>query len=256
MPPAYDDAKVHLEVLGQGREIQCKVRVGPTRLAELLPLARALSAELVSIAAEHARGEGKEISCQKGCTHCCRQLVPLSPLEAKRISDIVEGKPKKQRAEIRERFSRLIERLEREGLVDPKAPLGKRALQSRETSRAAAWDDVSRRYYELRLDCPFLEDDLCSIYDERPLACREYNAVTDPALCEALDPRIEAIPRPLPMGDVLTKAAGEITGTVFPGIPLALALEWTRLHGKELEKTGDGEEMFWVMMRVMEEGPP
>jgi Fe-S-cluster containining protein len=253
MPPAYDDAKVHLDVLGQVREIQCKVRVGPTRLLELLPLARSLSAELVSIAAEHARGEGKEVSCRKGCTHCCRQLVPLSPLEAKRIADIVEGMPKKRRNAIRERFVRLIEPLEREGLLDPKAPAGRRALQSRETSASAAWDDVSRRYYELRLDCPFLENDLCSIYDERPLACREYNAVTDPALCEAFDPNIEALPRPLPMGEVLTKVASEITGEDFQGIPLALALEWARSHGKALEKSGEGEEMFWVLMGVMEE---
>jgi Fe-S-cluster containining protein len=253
MPPAYDDAKVHLEVLGREREFGCKVRVGPTRLAELLPLARAISAEIVAIATEHARGEGKEVACRKGCTHCCRQLVPVAPLEAKRLADVVEGMPKKRRTLVRERFLRAIERLEREGLVDAKAPAGRSALQSREASAAAAWDDVSRRYYELRLDCPFLEDDLCSIYDERPLACREYNAVTDPALCEAFDPGIEALPRPLPMGDVLAKVGAEISGVASRSIPLVLALEWARVHGKAVEKSGEGEEMFWALMRVMEE---
>jgi len=253
MPPAYDDAKVHLDVLGQEREVSCKVRVGPTRLAELLPLARALSGQITAISAEKARVEGKEISCRKGCAFCCRQLVPVSPIEAKRLADVVEGMPKKRRAEVRERFLRIIARLGSEGLIDAKAAPGRSALLSREAASSAAWQDVSRRYFELQMDCPFLEGGACSIYDERPLACREYNVVTDPALCEAFDPALEATARPVPMGEVLTKAAAEITGKVFQGIPLALSLEWARAHGKSLEVTGDGEEMFWAFMRTMEE---
>ncbi|WP_170229545.1 YkgJ family cysteine cluster protein [Polyangium fumosum] len=250
---AYEDAKVHLHVLGEEHEIECKVRVGRTQLHELLPLARSLSASILAISTAHARAQGKEISCQKGCTHCCRQLVPASPIEARRLGEVVAAMPEPRRAEVRERFVRAIERLEQAGLVDPRAPKGRSSLVSKEATSSAAWDDVSRRYYELRIDCPFLEGDLCSIYEERPIACREYNAVTDPALCEALDPGIEIAPRPSPMGDVLTKATGELTGKRQAGIPLPLALEWARVHGKTVERERDGEAMFWALLRVMEE---
>ena len=250
---AYEDAKVHLHVLGEEHAIDCKVRVGRTHLHELLPLARSLSASILAISTAHAQAEGKEISCQKGCTHCCRQLVPVSPLEARRLAEVVAAMSEPRRTEVRERFVRAIERLESAGLVDPRAPKGRAALVSKESTSSAAWDDVSRRYYELRIDCPFLEGDLCSIYEERPIACREYNAVTDPSLCEALDPGIEIAPRPSPMGDVLTKVTAELTGKRQAGVPLPLALEWARAHGKTLERERDGEAMFWALLRVMEE---
>lgn len=254
MPPGYEDAKVHLEVLGQEHELECKVRVGKnTRMAELLPVARAFSAKLVALSTEHVKAEGKEVACRKGCDHCCRQLVPVAPIEAKRLADLVAAMPKKRRAEIVERFARAIERLEAAGLLDAKAPRGRRALQSKEASSSAAWDDVSRRYYELRLDCPFLEGGACILYEERPLACREYNAVTDPSLCEALDPGIESVPRPLRMGEVLTKVGNELTGQTFYGVPLVLLLEWAQVSGRAIEKVGDGEQMFWELLRVMEE---
>ncbi len=250
---AFEDAKVHLHVLGQEHVVDCKVRVGRTHLGELLPLARSLSASILAITTADARDRGKEVSCQKGCTHCCRQLVPVSPIEARRLAEVVGTMPEPGRSEVRARFVRAIERLEGAGLVDPRAAKGRAALVSKEARPSGAWNDVSRRYYDLRLDCPFLEGDLCSIYEERPLACREYNAVTDPSLCEALDPGIEIVERPSPMGDVLTKVTGEITGQRHTGIPLPLTLEWARVHGKGLDRPRDGEAMFWALLRVMEE---
>jgi len=253
MAKGFEDAKVHLDVLGEEHAIDCKVRVGRARLGELVPLARSLSASILAITTAHARDEGKEVSCRKGCTHCCRQLVPVSPLEARRLADVVRSLPEPRRAAIRDRFAEAAARLRAAGLVDPRGPKGRASLVSSESSASAAWDDVSRRYYALRIDCPFLEDDLCSLYEERPLACREYNAVTDPALCEALDPAIEIVPRPSPMGEALTKATNELTGKKYAGIPLPLVMEWVSVHGKELDREKDGEAMFWALMRGVEQ---
>lgn len=49
-----------------------------------------------------------------------------------------------------------------------------------------------------------------------------------------------------------TKATAELTGYPQKGLPLALALEWARAHGKTLEQERDGEAMFWALMRGME----
>lgn len=253
MPPAYEDGKVHLDVLGEAREIDCKVRVGRTRLKELLPLARSLSASITAIGIERARkGSGKEVTCQKGCDFCCRQLIPIAPLEAKRLAEVVAAMPKKRADEVRRRFSAARAQLVEAGLLPRNAKKGSIALASAEKDPKAAWDDVSRQYYALHIDCPFLADGACSIYDERPLACREYNAVTDPALCETLDPAIEATPRPLRFGEILTEVGNELASASFSGVPLALALEWAEVHGKKLDREGDGEAMFWTLVSAME----
>jgi len=250
---AYDDAKLHLNVLGMEHEISCKVRLGRTRLSELVPLARSISASIVEIAAKHAAEEGKTISCQRGCTHCCRQLVPVAPVEAKRLAEVVSALSDKQRAATLERFARAIKTLEAASLVSAKPIHGRRVMISKETDAMAAWNDVSRRYYDLRIDCPFLEDDSCIIYDERPLACREYNAVTSPSLCESFDPGIETIERPIRSGEVLTKVINEVAKANEMAILLPLVLEWAVAHTKAFSGEYDGETLFWALVHAMEE---
>lgn len=253
MPPAYDDATVHLAVLGQEREIHCRARIGKTRIKELLPLARSLCEAITEIAIEETKREGEEIACKKGCHFCCRQLIPIAPMEAKRLAEVVHAMPKKQADALRRKFADAKARLVSAGLLPARAAKGQAALVSAEKDPKAAWEDVSHRYFALRLDCPFLEDGACSIYEERPLACREYNVVTDPAYCDALDPRIRATPRPIRFGEVLTALSNELTGSHFAGIPLVLALEWASVHGSSQERERDGEAMFFALVQKLEE---
>lgn len=251
--PAYDDAKLHLDVLGSEHEIACRVRVGRTRLSELVPLARSISASIVGLASKHAEGQGKTISCQRGCTHCCRQLVPVAPLEAKRLAEVIAALPDEKRKQVLDRFAKALKQLEDAGLLSAKQIQGQRALMSKETDATAAWNDVSRRYYELRLDCPFLENDSCSIYEDRPIACREYNAVTPPALCEAFDPAIETLERPVRLGEALTKAGNDVAKTKDRAIALPLVLEWVGLRAKAFAGEYDGEKLFWALVEAIEE---
>jgi Fe-S-cluster containining protein len=91
------------------------------------------------------------------------------------------------------------------------------------------------------MPCPFLEDDLCSIYDERPAACREL-LVTSPAeLCQdmAKNP-VEPIPVPVRIGPALGLLWGELTNTSPKLIPLPIALDWAEQYQKESHKTWKG----------------
>jgi Fe-S-cluster containining protein len=151
------------------------------------------------------------------------------------------------------RFADTLQKLETAGLLTAKPMQGLRALVSKETDVLAAWNDVSRRYYELHLDCPFLENDSCSIYEERPIACREYNAVTPPALCEAFDSAIETIERPVRLGEALTKAGNDLAKTKDMAIALPLVLEWVSSRAKVFSGEFDGEKMFWALVEAIEE---
>src|SRR5205085_4531682 len=72
--------------------------------------------------------------------------------------------------------------------------------------------DVARRYFGLGLVCPFLEDDACGIYEERPFVCRQY-LVTSPAeLCrDPFNNPVEVIPMPIAAATALLNTASELS---------------------------------------------
>ena len=151
--------------------------------------------------------EGKKPSCKAGCSHCCRQLVPVSVVEAKALALAVAKMPPKRREATRRRFAALLARLESEGIVQPSGGAPRTALVSREKGDASEmWAEVNRHYFSLHLDCPFLEQDRCTVYEERPFVCREYMVTSPATLCASMDPSLEAVPRPIYMTQAVARA--------------------------------------------------
>lgn len=252
-PPAYDDAKLHLQILGQEREITFPVRVGPTRVADLLVAAQGFSDNLTGAVMEHVRASGVETSCREGCAKCCRQLVPVSAIEAVGLSEVVAQMPKDKKLAVKRRFERAVARMEEIGILDKKAKKGRFALHS-QGPQSKAWEDVSRRYFEAQIACPFLEDERCSIYAQRPLNCREYHVVSPAERCSELSNQVEATPRPVRMSEALMAAGNLVLDATLPSVPIALALEWAEVHGAPFTEERDGEEMFWQLAGCVEEG--
>lgn len=250
---SYDDLKLHLRVFDEDHEIAARARIGRTKVLELLPLARRITDELMAISIEKSRVEGLDVSCRKGCTWCCHQLVPLAPAEAVRLAEVVEAMPREQRRAVKKRFEKAVAQMERAGLVDARAEPGRAELLSAATTASAQWDDASGRYYRARIPCPFLEDGGCTVYAERPMVCREYYVTTPAALCEALDAGIRGVPRAVRMGEVMTDVTNAVLGRDDLAIPLPLALEWASVHGRGLDGEGDGEELAMELVRCIQE---
>src|SRR4029079_16736296 len=97
-------------------DLAATVPAGPTQLDELLPLLQVLSDNVVSSAEQEAQQRGTCISCTKGCGACCRQLVPISPVEARHVARLVGELPEPRRREIRARFAAARRRLEETGM--------------------------------------------------------------------------------------------------------------------------------------------
>ena len=245
--PKTDTATVHLHVFGQDREISFPVRVGPSALRDLLPAARELSRRVSALAVAHARAEGRSVSCAAGCAACCHHLIPISSVEAVALAKIVAAMKPARRAALRARFAAAVKRMEELGLLDPAAPRGRAALLGQPAPGETAWEHVSRRYFDARIPCPFLEDKRCGVYEHRPIVCREYQVTSPASLCDQLTADVRDVERPIRAGDALGAAAAEIAG-VDGHIPLALALEWAEAHGQALEGTRDGEELFWALL--------
>jgi Fe-S-cluster containining protein len=252
-----DAAKIHLQVLGQDRELSFPVGVGPRPVTDLLGPARELGNRISRIAVEHVEAEGKQVSCKIGCAACCRHLVALSPVEAVTLAAVITAMPRARQAEVRRRFAAAVERLEGAGLLEERtAGKSREALVSDGAPGESPWDNVSRRYFELQLACPFLEDEACGVYESRPLTCSEYQVTTPAAWCDELSTRVEAVPRPARMSEVLTDAGNALLGKRSPMIPLPLALEWASAEAAPLRRIKDGEAMFWALLEHMETEPP
>ena len=252
-PTRYDDLKLHLRVLDEDHVIEAKARLGPMRLIELLPLARTICEGITAISLARVKAEGRTISCKAGCGACCRQLAPISPAEAVRLAKVVEGMPKGRRRAVKERFAAAVKRMEEAGLLDPQARPGSALIFSTKSDGREAWEDASRRYFKVGVPCPFLEDESCSIYAERPMVCREYLVTTPPSLCASLDPSLQTAPWPVHMSEVFVALMNELLGRDDRSIPLILALAWARDNHAAFDHQGDGEELARALVQSIQD---
>lgn len=184
---------------------------------------------------------GAAISCKKGCAACCRMLIPLSAPEAFALADAIKAWPVDRREAALARVADARAQLERTGVLSQLYEIAESERQLDDDT----FEPINRAYYALRLPCPFLVEEVCSIYDDRPAACREL-LVTSPAeLCQDLERNpIRPVPVPLRVGTVLALLWADLVGGPARFIPLPLALEWAERHRQEGGRSWQGREML------------
>jgi len=221
-----DQVNVRVEMKVWDYEVEMKLTLpsAPARLESLLPVFQRVADGLVGLAAERAGAEGRVVSCRKGCGACCRQIVPISEIEARRIGRLVEELPEPRRTEVRARFERARERLAEAGLLSK--------LENREGFVEGEIAPFGLAYFHLGIPCPFLEEESCSIHAGRPISCREY-LVTSPA-ANCADPKpgtIDQVELPTKVWTALARAGSTGPPARFiPWVPLVLAPDWASAH--------------------------
>ena len=244
-PNAHDTFRLALPT--PAGELHAEIAV-PTRLipvSDIVPVLHSMGEQALVLEDEKSQRAGQTLSCRKGCAACCRMLVPVSPPEAFALKAAVDRLQTAQRDRILHRVAALRDRLNEEGLLG-------RLVQLSETRTPLSDEDmepVNRDYYARRLPCPFLDDDVCSLYDERPAACREL-LVTSPAeWCQEMDNNpVRVLPVPFRIGTVLSLMWATITGTAARLIPLPVALDWAERHAGENSACHNGETLLHMGM--------
>ncbi len=138
------------------------------------------------------------------------------------LAELVEAMPEPRRSRIKKRFADAEARLKEVGLWEKFEPMGTSDLPEDE-HRA-----ISRDYFSLWLDCPFLEDEACGIHPHRPAVCREY-LVTSPAEnCRTpYDKPIDKLPVTAWVNVALAYVSAKVLGRRPQLITLTAALDWT-----------------------------
>jgi Fe-S-cluster containining protein len=207
----------------------------------IVPLMRRLGEEAQALEETQASEEGKTRSCKKGCAACCRMLVPVSPPEAYALMDVILSLPTGQRERIVTRLAQAKSLLLSHGIWERLLAIG----ESSNPPGDEALEPINQDYYGLRIPCPFLEDEMCSIYDDRPAACRELLVTSSPELChDMVKNPVELIPVPVRVGPVLALLWAELTKTPTRLIPLPIVVDWVERHQLENRGAWQGDQLL------------
>ena len=153
---ALANIKVIEERMGRERRISIRKRLVGVLNSRDTPWIR-LRQVYDLLGEQNAFYEGN-VACRKGCAHCCHIAVAVPKAEAEMIGMAIGRKPKKVAAH---------------------------KVQGHYSSQS----------YGYHTPCPFLKDNQCSIYENRPLACRKLvNADIDDLLCRLTAPPGPPVP--------------------------------------------------------------
>ena len=168
-------------------------------------------------------------------------LVPLSAPEAFALQEYVKQLPADRQTQLLNRLQETTDRLTQAGLWNRMRDIAEASRQVPDEEL----DPINQSYYALRIACPYLENELCSIYEARPAACREL-LVTSPAeLCQDLVQNpVTPLPISMRMSSILGLTWGALTNSPPRLIPLPMALEWAERHEAESQQTWPGSSLL------------
>ncbi len=193
-----------LPLFAQVYPIKIEVPDVPMRLAEIVPFAMSICDQIVSASQANAEARGGTVTCQKGCAACCKSYLPgISEPEAFALIEDIQRLPDQQRQQVLQRFTELGEDFESSDAA--------RKLHEEfggkitDDQGAAVLNDWWR---EAKRSCPMLEGGLCAMHAVRPSVCREFIAVSNPALCAEC--KATKVRIPINMHTALSRLAAEL----------------------------------------------
>ena len=114
----------------------------------------------------------KEVFCRKKCSDCCYAIFDLTLIEALYLNDKFlkkfSGIEKNSLIEIADKTDRVLVKMKRNAY--------------REVKNGAEQLEIVAKMSQERVRCPLLgKDDLCVMYEHRPITCRVYGIPTSTA---------------------------------------------------------------------------
>ena len=231
--------EVVLSIGGEPLKMQMTVPANPIKPHRMLPVFQKMTNSFVEMGALAAGARGETISCRAGCGACCRQPVPLSEIEIYHLADVVEAMPEPRRSDVKQRFQAAVDHFESRGWFDRMKAIGDLTLTETPEKVVAEMQKVVAKYFVDGVACPFLENESCSIHEDRPIACREYLVTSPAANCsKPTDETVRKVELIFKPSDTLRYVGA--TGTFTGFIPLIRALEFADKYPEKFEeKTGE-----------------
>jgi Fe-S-cluster containining protein len=236
-----------LDILGRPARFSIYVAQKQARLSDIIPLARALSTKMAIMVLNRLRGNGKFVPCCKGCSACCNYLIPLSVPEAFRLREEILVLPVEQRRTV---FQSCLDTAK---IILNEKPKQFEITESAETSCQIQINEMGKWYASLKLACPFLSNNLCTSYEHRPVACREYIVTGSALLCEdEWSDESHAVQMPISILDCLGQLAAELEQSDIEAVMLPLALPWVQENLERGERTWPAVTMVECFVEILQ----
>lgn len=213
--------------------IRVEIPDGDIKLTYLIPWLYRLFDKIIEVELYNYR----DISCRKGCGNCCKQLVPLAIPEAFFLNDLINTFSHKMLVKIKHRFTKIIDIVKNEGLLENLKNPGKNI-------------HIDIAYFNLAMECPFLEDGICAIYQYRPFICREYYVTSDAAYCSNLEmDRIQKVKIKRNVGALIAAFSARLLGLQPAPVPLAIFPVWVKENASLETKKWPG---IWLFTKIVD----
>jgi Fe-S-cluster containining protein len=210
----------------------------PVAPQAVLPALRQLVSEVVAASVAELENHGRRVTCKAACGACCRQIVPIADFEAHAIAALIDAMPEERRAHVRRRFA------EAERQLAARMPLDDIIAALNGDDRY----DFAVAYFHYGVACPFLEDESCSIYPDRPLICREYLVHTPVEHCSKVGEHGIAVVPINRASKALFRLSSMHDKPAELRVPLSLAPYWAAKHQAAYPATNGAD---WMMRFVM-----
>jgi Fe-S-cluster containining protein len=205
------------------------------RLMEFIPLMYQLYDKII----ESELVNYTDISCRKSCGECCKQLVPIIIPEALFLTSLIKSFSHKKQVQINSRFTKILNTIKTAGFFDN--------LKNPARNR-----NIDNAYFNLKVKCPFLENESCTIYKSRPFACREYYVTTKPEYCaDPYQNEIDKIKIKRNIGSMMAAFTARLYMSPPIPIPMILLSEWVRENTNLGTRKWSGVWLFDKMMSAL-----
>ena len=161
-----------------------------------------------------SRSNGRTVACKSGCAHCCRLLPLVTMSEALAIAMRLTEDPTTNWAVTASKIDKQVD------VIMNQSPSG------------TAW-------FRMQIPCALLKDEACSVYSDRPSACRMLFAMDSADNC-AMAPDGQARQVARPDLRVVERMVGQnamalcnTLGITWAPAPMPIALQWAFLALRE-----------------------
>ena len=139
---------------------------------------------------EYVRARGETISCDKGCSFCCRSLYIGATLQE---CEAIAYHLSHNEAVLNSFLKKYVSWRE---VVKQSGDLFRKGEQlfndmllfGADQQKEQAFEEALRHHNKQNIACPFLENDLCTIYEVRPCNCAGCFVTHPPDRCRPLSP--------------------------------------------------------------------
>ncbi len=201
-------SRVNLNIDIFGKELNLTIGFADVsvQICDIVPPAQAICDIIINAVVSQAQESGQNIHRKKSCSYCCRNPAPMSAPEALWLC----------------REINLMQNKERKVL--------QRSIELARRKQISV--------------CPFLSENVCTIYHLRPLACREH-IITSLNFNNASDKL------PASMLESVTCLCGELNENITETIMLPAAISWAQNSKDLLSKTYNMSELFGRLIDII-----